>query len=254
MPKAASSIELLESSEGQPVDATAGRKLVFQASMDLEALDLPAVEAFLDAAVQAAGGYVSRRNAGENSIFMQVRVPVTKLEGLMAALAGQGRILGRSLSAEDVTDRYFDLEGRLRNKRLLEARYRQYLGEARTMEELLNIENKLSEVTNDIEWLEGTFRELGKRIELATLSVSIRSVYTTDPARPTLGQSLHRLLGGFGEAVRISLVILAGLVLYGIPAILALAGIWWLAFGSLGLVRRLFALAGRGRKNAGTGS
>ena len=219
--------------------------------MDIEASDLSVVEAFLDAAVQAAGGYVARRNADENSVFMQVRVPVAGLESLMDALAGQGRILGRSLTAEDVTDHYFDLEGRLRNKRLLEARYREYLGEAGTMDEILQVERSLSEVTNEIEWLEGSFRDLGKRIELATLSVSIHSVYSTDPSSPTLGQSMRRLLGGFGEAIRVLLVVLAGLVLYGIPGFLVLAGLWWLAFGRLGLVRRLFALAGRGVKSPG---
>jgi hypothetical protein len=229
------------------VDATAGRKLVYQASMDIEAADLEATETFLDAAVQAAGGYVERRSADTSSIYMQVRVPVAALEGLMDALAGQGRTLGRSLNAEDVTDNYFDLEGRLRNKRLLEARYREYLSEAGTMDEILQVERSLSEVTTEIEWLEGSFRDLGKRIDLATLSVSIHTPYNADPSRPTLGQSMRRLLGGFGEALRIFLVILAGLVVYGIPAILALAGLWWLAFGRLGLLRRLFALAGRNK-------
>jgi hypothetical protein len=245
--KSEASAGRLPGAEAQAVDATAGRKLVYQASMDIEAADLAAAESFLDAAVQAAGGYVERRSADTSSIYMQVRVPVAALEGLMDALAGQGRTLGRSLNAEDVTDNYFDLEGRLRNKRLLEARYREYLSEAGTMDEILQVERSLSEVTTEIEWLEGSFRDLGKRIDLATLSVSIHTPYSADPSRPTLGQSMRRLLGGFGEALRIFLVILAGLVVYGIPAILALAGLWWLAFGRLGLLRRLFALAGRNK-------
>lgn len=253
-PKAEATMDLGQGDNGQPVDAKAGRKLVYQASMDMETPDLPAAEAFTDAAVQTAGAYVARRNADGNSIFLQIRVPVAALEGLMAALAGQGRILGRSLTAEDVTDRYFDLEGRLRNKRLLEARYRNYLDEARTMDEILQVERNLSELTNEIEGLEGSFRDLGKHIELATLSISIRSTYSADPSSPTLGQSLRRLLGGFGEALRIFLVILVALVLYGIPGLLVLAGLWWLAFGKLGLVRHLFFLVGRGKTKRESGS
>ena len=252
--KTDTSADLIPDTEGQPADATEGRKLVYQGSMDLESSDLPATEAFFEAAVQTAGGYIARRNADAGSVFMQVRVPVAALEGLMDALAGQGRILGRSLTAEDVTDSYFDLEGRLRNKRLLEARYREYLEEAKNLDEILQVERSLSEVTTDIEWLEGNFRDLGKRIELATLSVSIRSMYRADPSNPTLGQSLRRLVAGFGEVLRIFLVILVGLVLYGIPVLLILAGFWWLSFGKLGLVRRLFSLAGQGRKNPGSNS
>jgi len=252
-PKAEVMADLVQAADTQVVDASAGRKLVYEASLTVEAREPAALEAFMDAAVEAAGGYVSRRSADGNSIYLQVRIPVDKLEVLMDALAGQGRVLGRSLSAEDVTDRYFDLEGRLRNKRLLEARFRTYLEEAASLEEILQVERNLSELTNEIEWLEGSFRELGKRIELATLSVSIRPVYTADSSRPTLGQSLRRLVAGFGEGVRILVLVLAGLLLYGIPALLVLAGLWWLAFGKLGLVRRLFTLAGKGGKTRGSG-
>jgi len=171
----------------------------------------------------------------------------------MDRFAGAGKTRSRSVSAEDVTDYYFDLEGRLRNKRILEERYRDYLRKAQSVEDMLAVEARLSETTNDIERLEGAFRDLGDRIDLATLSLSLRAAKAADPSRPTLGESLGRLFAGLADAFRLAVVALVGLVVYGVPAILAIAAMWWLAFGRVGLVRRLFsladlvALAGEGR-------
>jgi len=237
-----------------PARGEAGRKLVYRADMTVEVDDPAVAEAAAVAAVKEAGGYVSVRRDEADSAYLELRVPVASLEALMDAFAGAGKTRSRSVSAEDVTDSYFDLDGRLRNKRLLEERYRDYLRKAQSVEDMLAVEARLSETTNDIERLEGAFRDLGDRIDLATLSLSIRAARSADPSRPTLGESLGRLFDGVADAFRVAVVALVGLVVYGVPAALALAALWWLAFGRLGLVRRLFSLvrAGTARK-AGSG-
>ena len=235
------------------VPENAGRKLTYRADMTVEVDDLAAAEAAALEAVRAAGGYAAVRQADEGSAYLELRVPVASLEPLMDRFAGAGKTRSRSVSAEDVTDYYFDLEGRLRNKRILEERYRDYLRKVQSVEDMLAVEARLSETTNDIERLEGAFRDLGDRIDLATLSLSLRAAKAADPSRPTLAESLGRLFAGLADAFRVAVVALVGLVVYGVPAILALAALWWLAFGRVGLVRRLFALvkSGGARKTGG---
>lgn len=231
----------------------AGRKLVYTADMQLEADDPAAVELLVRAAVASAGGYVASSNSNEYQTWLVVRVPVASLEPLMASLAGSGKTLSRSVSAEDVTDAYFDIEGRLRNLRILEDRYRDYLGRATKVQDMLDVEARLSETTMSIERLEGSFRGLKESIDLATLSLTIQPVRpVVDPSKPTMGESMRRLFAGLADAFRVAVVILVGLVVYGVPAVLAVAGLWWLCFGRLGLVRRLFSLVRtRGRSKAG---
>jgi hypothetical protein len=242
-----------EAAPAEAVPENAGRKLTYRADMTVEVDDLEAAEAAALEAVRAAGGYAAVRQADEGSAYLELRVPVASLEPLMDRFAGAGKTRSRSVSAEDVTDYYFDLEGRLRNKRILEERYRDYLRKAQSVEDMLAVEARLSETTNDIERLEGAFRDLGDRIDLATLSLSLRAAKAADPSRPTLGESLGRLFAGLADAFRLAVVALVGLVVYGVPAILAIAAMWWLAFGRVGLVRRLFSLArsGGARKTGG---
>jgi hypothetical protein len=244
----------LDASPGAAGSATAapsvaGRKLVYDASMSVEAKDPALVEAAVLKALAAAGGYASSRNVDEYATYLQLRVPVPALEDLMDLLAGQARTLARSLSAQDVTDQYFDLEGRLRNKRLLEERYREYLKRSASLEDILAVERSLSDTTTEIEWLEGSFRDLSRRIELATLNITIRPLRALDPSRPSLGKALSDLFAGVGDVARIAVVALVGVIVYGVPALLLAAFLWWLSFGKLGLLRKLFALAARVTKD-----
>lgn len=234
----------------EPQASPAGRKLVYNASMTVETADAKAAEeaaVAAEAAAAAAGGYVADKRADGDGVWLTLRVPVASLEPLMDAFAGRGRTLSRSLSAQDVTDQFFDLEGRLRNLRLLEERYRSYLAKADRLEEILAVERSLSDTMREIEWLEGSFRELSKRIELATLSLYLKPESAVDPSRPSLGQALARLFKGLGQAARVALLLLVGLVVYGVPGLLVAAALWWLCFGGLGLLRRLFSLAARRR-------
>lgn len=234
----------------EPQASPAGRKLVYTASMTVETADTKAAEAAAvaaEAAAAAAGGYVAEKRADGDGVWLTLRVPVAALEPLMDAFAGRGRTLSRSLSAQDVTDQFFDLEGRLRNLRLLEERYRSYLAKADRLEEILAVERSLSDTMREIEWLEGSFRDLSKRIELATLSLYLKPESAVDPSRPSLGQALARLFMGLGQAARVALLVIVGLIIYGVPGLLLAAALWWLCFGGLGLLRRLFSLASRRR-------
>ncbi len=237
----------LDASQPAAAPNTAGRKLVYDPSMSVEAKDPALVEAAVLKALAAAGGYAASRNVDEYATYLQLRVPVAALEGLMDLLAGQAKTLARSLSAQDVTDQYFDLEGRLRNKRLLEERYREYLKRSASLEDILAVERSLSDTTTEIEWLEGSFRDLSRRIELATLNITIRPLRAIDPSRPSLGKALSDLFAGVGDVARSAVVVLVGIIVYGVPALLLAALLWWLSFGKLGLLRRLFALVAKAK-------
>lgn len=233
---------------GATPQAVDGRKLVYTADMRIEVKDLKAAEASALSALEAAGGYAQSRSATESSVYMVLRLPAARLGPMMDSLAGGGKTLSRSVSADDVTDQFFDLEGRLRNKRILEERFRAYLREAKTVSDMLDVEARLSETTNEIEWLEGSFRELGKRIELATLTLELVPVRAADPSRPSLGEALARFFAGAGDVFRTGAVFLVGLLVYGVPALLLAALAWWLSFGKVGLLRRLFGLVRASKK------
>ncbi len=229
-------------------DAKTGRKLVYNASMILEVQDMKTSEELVTKAVEKTGGYVESRSGDNYAVYLVFRVPSDALESSMAETAQAGKTLSASMTADDVTDRFFDLEGRLRNMRILEERYRSYLKQAKTIEDILMVEKSLSDTTLEIENLEGSFRDLSKQISLSSLTVTLQAERSDDPSRPGFLKMVRNLFSSFGEVMTSALVVILGLFLYGIPLLLFLALVWFAAFGRLGLVRRLFDLVKEGRK------
>ena len=66
-------------------------------------------------------------------------------------------MLDESASGQDVTDQYVDLQSRLRNLEATEATIRSFLEKAETVEESLQVNRQLSEITDQIEEIKGKY-------------------------------------------------------------------------------------------------
>src|SRR5690606_37991293 len=86
---------------------------------------------------------------------------------------------------EDVTERYYDLRTRIKNKKILEQRYLALLDKATEVKDILEIENNLNQVRIEIEGLEGQFNYLSKQVRFSTINLTFYEVlpYTFDPSQ-----------------------------------------------------------------------
>ena len=78
-----------------------------------------------------------------------------------------------SVSADDVTEEYADLEARLNNHRAEEAQYLALLQRAGTMSETLEVTRALSEVRYQIERMEGQLKNYDSRVDYSRISISL---------------------------------------------------------------------------------
>ena len=158
-------------------------------------------------------------------IQMRLRLPAPVLEAVVAAIGGLGKVVENSLTGRDVTEEYYDLEARLKNKKRQEERYVEILQVAKTVEEVLKVERELERIRGDIESMEGRFRYLQDQTELATLNLLCRepSRLGTGTFRP--GEFFGRS-GVFLKSLRLLILIvtgvlpwlvIAGLVFRGLP-------------------------------------
>jgi hypothetical protein len=232
-------------------EASRTRKLVRNASIHLRVQDPEAAEGPLAAAMEKYGAYASSKRLLENARQYTIRVPAVSFDDFFAALAGMGRVLSRTESAEDVTIRFYDLEGRLATKQELLKTFQSYLGKAQNIDEIMTVEKRIAELQQEIEWTGTEFRALADLVDYATINLEL-----TGPAAPVsgpgLGDRMGDLFGGFGDVAATALVVLLGAVMYGIPSLLLLTALFWLLFGRIGLLRKLWGLAAA-RKSARTG-
>ncbi|MEZ4225403.1 MAG: DUF4349 domain-containing protein [Polyangiaceae bacterium] len=126
------------------------------------------------------GGYVvsseqagSAGEAGPESVHVELRVPAARFEATLAALRGLGSHVGaESVSSEDVTEEFVDLEARLKTQRKLEERYLAILDKAATVKDTLEVEKQLADVRGQIEKLEGRQKYLKSHVSLSTINVT----------------------------------------------------------------------------------
>lgn len=108
--------------------------------------------------------------------WFTLRIPESQFETALGRLDGLGERLNVSLSSQDVTEEYVDLEGRLRYWKNQEEFYERLLEEATTVQDLVTIQNQMQEVLLNIESIEGRLRYLDDRTTFSSLTVGLTEV------------------------------------------------------------------------------
>jgi hypothetical protein len=219
------------------------RKLVRSANVRIRAENLDVANASVTALMEKHGAYAASTAVEENSRYYSIRVPSTEYNAFLAGTEGMGRMLNRYENTEDVTLRYYDLEGRLATKRELLATFQSYLGKAQSIEEILSVEVRLAELHNEIDGTGRELRNLANRVDYATIDLTLLGPVASSPYRgPTLKDRIGQLFGGFGGFLSAVAVVIVGIVVYGVPVLLLLTLFFWLFFGRIGLVKKLWRL------------
>lgn len=140
-----------------------------------------------------------------------LRVPAERYDEAMAALRALAyKVQSETMSGEDVTDQYVNLEARLRALQATETELLALLGEVRQSEgnaqekaqAILDIYNRLTEVRSQIETIQGQMQYLEQMSAMATITVEL---YPRDPeiAQPVIEEGYNplRTLGQAGRAL-----------------------------------------------------
>jgi Domain of unknown function (DUF4349) len=184
------------------------------------------------------GGYVqdsSVRGTKARSGELTIRVPASSFEQAMNDLRRMGTVQGQSISGQDVTSQFIDLNARLRTWQAQEAVLLRLMRRATSIESTLRVQNQLQDVQFRIEQIKGQLRVLQNQTALATIDVSIREVgapvttmNTVVRERPSLGEAWARAVNGF---LGVIFAVVVGLG-YLVP-LAALAAVIWLGYRRL---------------------
>ena len=233
---------------GEPLNAGRTRKLVRNAAVRIRVPDPELMEEPLAALMERYEAYASSVNIHERFRNYTIRVPADSYEPFLAELTAMGRLLQRTENVEDVSLRFYDLEGRLATKQELLKTFQGYLGTAKTIEEIMTVEARLAELQREIDWAGTEFRTLANQVDYATVEPEFTAPPSTvSAAKPDLGERIDLLFRTFGDYVSLVLVVVVGIVVYGIPGILLLTLLFWVSFGRIGLLKKLWRLAAGGK-------
>jgi len=222
------------------------RKLIKKAELRLRVEDPAVTEKPLADLMEKYGAWSASTSVYENSRTYSIRVPSGSYDAMLSELAGLGKILRRGENAEDVTLRYYDLESRLATKRELLKTFQSYLGKAKNIDEIMTVESRIADLQQEIDQTGTQFRNLASLIDYSTIDVEISGPATASSyAKPTLREKVGELFGSFGEVASSALVVLMGIIIYGVPGLIILILLFWVFFGRIGIIKKLWRLVVR---------
>jgi len=224
------------------------RKLIKRANVTIRTENLDNADVSIKSLLQKYEAYTASTSVDENSRYYSLRVPAKYYDVFLSEMDGMGRLINRHESTEDVTLRYYDLEGRLETKKELLRTFQAYLGRANNIEEILAVEARIAELMYDIEGTGMQLRNLGNQVDYSTIDLYLLGpVTSTSISKLTLGERVKKMFSGFGGFLAGVVVVLIGIIIYGIP-ILIFAGIFfWLFFGRIGLAKKFWNMM-KGKK------
>lgn len=192
-----SALQSRQSSEPVKIE----QKLIKTAHVSIEVEDYQETKPEIDQLVKESGGYISGENEQNQDwrIYNEItiRVPKENFDSLLDAIAALAKTVEqKNILLQDVTEEYVDIETRLENKRKVEERYREILKQAKTIQEILQVEEHLRQIREEIESKQGRKKFLDNRINLSTITLTVNQ-YEERVYRGFWGKVVDALEGGW---------------------------------------------------------
>ncbi|MCL1809577.1 MAG: DUF4349 domain-containing protein [Clostridiales bacterium] len=229
---------------GQSADAL-NEKLIYTAEVSVESLDFDeTVNSFLEIAKVYKAFFESSYVSGMINSDVKarqpryanytVRVPKGHFQDMLDRFYEIGNVLYARSHAENITTQFFDTESRLSTYRIEESRLLAMLEKADTVDDMIKIESRLSDVRYQIESLTTTLRNWQSQVDYSTIEISIKEVTKISesaPLRQTYGQELRSgaaaSFGAVGDFFKLLLkYIVMATPLLLIAAVVLVAVLW----------------------------
>src|SRR5947207_3456483 len=171
-----------------PAPASANRKLIRNATVQLEIVSFDDAVQKITAFANEEHGYVATTNSekqanGKLRGEVVVKVLPENLDRLLQKLRGLGELKNQTLGTEDVTKAYFDTDARLKNAHVMEQRLIDMLNvKTGKVADLLQVEKELGRVREEIEKMQGELKYWDSQVQFATVTISLAEKDMEEPA------------------------------------------------------------------------
>ena len=218
----------------------AEQKLIYTADITIQTQTFQDTFSAVKDAISKVGGFVEsesttdsawnwyysdyKKSNGTLRSYITVRVPSSKYREFLDLLEGtDGKITSRSEYVQNITKRYNDQSILIESLEKQETRLMEMMDKAETIEDMITIESRLSEVQTQLNQARNTLSGYDTDVNYSTINVQIEEVlqYSSQKVQQTfverLGNTFTRSWRDFGEFMQD--LILA--IVYLFPVIIA---------------------------------
>jgi hypothetical protein len=215
------------------LELASSAKVISDAQLEIE-VETGKFQSVFDQALLLAdryGGYVvssGSQASGEKGTMQSgtiaVRVPAVSSSRALGDAAKLGEVKNRQIQTQDVTEEYVDLQARITNSQAHVKALLDLLARAKTVDEILQVQQVLAQAQQQLEELQGRLRYLDEHTSYSTITMTIyeTGVVVTPPGEwgvtKAFNDALHNLVDAVNAIVRGLGVLIPVLVVLGIIA------------------------------------
>lgn len=214
--------------------ASVGQKLVRRAHLQLKVDSMTEAAARIRSiAAQQSGAVITEElYSGEDrdtSGVITISVPANELDATITLIEKVGEVQFRNSSSEDVTGTYVDTEARVKSMTASVARIRDLLSRASSVNDLVALENELSQRQAELDALTAQLASLKDSVAMSPISITL----STDDYEPVAaGGFLSGLESGwkaFVASVAVLTTVVGAVLPFAVAIGLVLVPVvWWL--------------------------
>ena len=191
------------------------RKLIRTFDIQIQTKEFDSVVAGIQEKIDELGGYIEQSSLDSGSSYyshynrysyMTARIPSNKLEQFVSNVKENANVTNISESTEDITLSYVDVESRKLALETEQRRLLELLEKAETVEDIITIESRLSEVNYQLESYTSRLRTMDNQVDYSTVHIDISEVDRETKVEPKtfweevteeFGDSMYGLGRGF---------------------------------------------------------
>ena len=236
-------------------------KIIYSSDVTVETTAFDETIGKISGLVDAYGGWIesssvsgsnyyqkSRGTASTRNASYTLRIPSARFTEIMDSFSDLGNIPYSHIYTENVSSQYYDAQARLKAYTTQEERLLEMMELAESVEDVIIIEDRLTELRYKIESIQSNLNNWDRRVSYSTIYLTVQEVkeYTPEEkVNPTYGEELLQALKdglkNAGEFLKNFLVFLVEIL----PVLVILAPIVWFV---IWLIRK--TLRGSGERRA----
>lgn len=178
---------------GTSIPEISDRKMIRDAELTVETKKFDEFLTALDKKVAEMEGYVESSSVNNNGYSktyrratLVARIPADSLDKFLNAVGKLGSISDKSITTNDVTGEYIDAESRVAALKTEQATLMELLKTATNLDDILEIQDRLTDVTAELELYQKKMNSIDARVSYSTVTLSIREV-ELDPTNDEQG-------------------------------------------------------------------
>lgn len=173
-------VEDKEANQSIDTNSTEDRMVIYTANLTIRVVSFKETLKLVKQQLTSANGYIVESNSystgdGESLEGMiTVRIPQGTFDSFLQSVEKEStKVVDRSITGQDVTEEFVDLESRLKSKQVVEKRLLDFMEKAEKTEDLLKISTDLATVQGEIEQIKGRMNYLNNKIDMATVTIHV---------------------------------------------------------------------------------